>query len=113
MFLSSPVNTKNFFFLFYRTNKQRYLQQKHGSTGLVCLCPLKDVNLDKRFTVLVTTWEKVNGLSEHESLNEKVYQNVSVFLCWHDRDKVRFCQSMLCNVYNICVLIQNVKKQQH
>ncbi|TMS17091.1 Vascular endothelial growth factor A [Larimichthys crocea] len=40
------------------TNKQRYLQQKHGSTGLVCLSPLKDINLDKRFTVHVT-WETV------------------------------------------------------
>ena len=91
VFLSPPVNTKNFFlffFLFYRTNKQRYLQQKHGSTGLVCLCPPKDINLDKRFTVLVTTWERVSGLriwSEHESLNEKIYPRFDCFslLAWH------------------------------
>lgn len=48
------------FFLYsqlYRTNKHCYLQQKHGSRGRICLSPLKGINLDKRFTVLVTAWE--------------------------------------------------------
>lgn len=43
-----------FFFQFYRTNKHCYLQQKHGR---ICLSPVKGINLDKRFTVLVTAWE--------------------------------------------------------
>ncbi len=63
VFLTSLVNTQNFFILFYRTNKQRYLRQKRGSTDLVCLSPLKDINLDKRFTVLVTTWETLSAKS--------------------------------------------------
>lgn len=54
MFGTFRVNTKIFFFILQ--NKQFYLRQQCGSTGLVCLSPLKGINLDERFTVLYT-WE--------------------------------------------------------
>lgn len=57
-FKTSLVNTGDFYVSFYKTNRQRYLQQKHRSTDIICLCQLKDNSLDSTFLPLLLGWEK-------------------------------------------------------